>query len=108
MTKTPDRVSALDLPVADPLPPDTQAYFDLCQEKLGMVPNVLSAYAFSIDKLNVFTAMYNDMMLADSGLSKLEREMIWSRPSTVAGIVRLPMVRLCEPCPVIRHWARLW
>jgi len=76
MTKTPDRVSALDLPVADPLPPDAQAYFDLCQEKLGMVPNVLSAYAFSIDKLNVFTAMYNDMMLADSGLSKLEREMI--------------------------------
>lgn len=76
MTKTPDRVSALDLPVADPLPPDTQAYFDLCQEKLGMVPNVLTAYAFSIEKLNAFTAMYNDVMLADSGLSKLEREMI--------------------------------
>ncbi len=41
-----------------------------------MVPNVLRAYAFDIDKLNAFTALYNDVMLAASGLSKLEREMI--------------------------------
>lgn len=41
-----------------------------------MVPNVLQAYASNIEKLNAFTAMYNDMMLAQSGLSKLEREMI--------------------------------
>ena len=60
----------------DPLPPETQRYFDICQEKLGMVPNVLKANAFDIDKLNAFTGMYNDLMLADSGLSKLEREMI--------------------------------
>ena len=73
MTKEP---TALNLPMADPLPPETQTYFDVCQEKLGMVPNVLTAYAFDIDKLNAFTAMYNDLMLAPSGLSKLEREMI--------------------------------
>jgi len=36
----------------------------------------LQAYAFDINKLNAFTALYNDVMLADSGLSKLEREMI--------------------------------
>ena len=40
------------------------------------MPNVLQAYAFDIDKLNAFTALYNDLMLAQSGLSKLEREMI--------------------------------
>ncbi len=68
--------TALDLPMVDPLPPETQNYFDVCREKLGMVPNVLAAYAFDIDKLNAFTAMYNDLMLADSGLTKLEREMI--------------------------------
>ena len=68
--------TALDLPMADPLPEATQKYFDICQEKLGMVPNVLQAYAFDVDKLNAFTALYNDVMLADSGLSKLEREMI--------------------------------
>jgi len=71
-----EQPTALDLPMADPLPEATQKYFDICQEKLGMVPNVLQAYAFDIDKLNAFTALYNDVMLADSGLSKLEREMI--------------------------------
>lgn len=68
--------TALNLPMVDPLPPETQKYFDICMEKLGMVPNVLKANAFDIAKLNAFTAMYNDLMLADSGLSKLEREMI--------------------------------
>ena len=68
--------TALDLPMVDPLPAETGAYFALCEQKLGMVPNVLRAYAFDMDKLNTFTAMYNDLMLADSGLSKLEREMI--------------------------------
>ncbi|MFV1490837.1 peroxidase-related enzyme [Phaeobacter sp. JH18-32] len=76
MTRDADAPTALDLPMVDPLPPETQKYFDICQDKLGMVPNVLRANAFDIDKLNAFTAMYNDLMLADSGLSKLEREMI--------------------------------
>lgn len=71
-----DMPTALDLPMVDPLPDETQAYFDLCMDKLGMVPNVLRAYAFDIEKLNAFTAMYNDLMLGDSALSKLEREMI--------------------------------
>jgi uncharacterized peroxidase-related enzyme len=62
--------------MVDPLPEATQKYFDLCAEKLGIVPNVLRAYAFDIPKLDAFTAMYNDLMLGPSGLSKLEREMI--------------------------------
>ncbi len=72
----PDQTTALDLPMVDPLPEATQKYFDICLDKLGMVPNVLKAHAFDIDKLNAFAALYNDLMLADSGLSKLEREMI--------------------------------
>jgi uncharacterized peroxidase-related enzyme len=71
-----DRPTALDLPAVDPLPEATRTYFDLCQTKLGLVPNVLRAYAFDIAKLDAFTALYNDLMLAPSGLSKLEREMI--------------------------------
>lgn len=70
------KITALDLPMVDPLPDATQKYFDICDEKLGMIPNVLKAHAFDIDKLNTFTALYNDLMLSDSGLSKLEREMI--------------------------------
>lgn len=68
--------TALNLPQVDPLPEATQKYFDICVEKIGFVPNVLASYAHDIDKLNAFTAMYNDLMLGDSGLSKLEREMI--------------------------------
>jgi len=68
-------IIALNLP-AEKLSPEMQAYFSKCQEKLGFVPNVLKAYAFDMTKLSAFVAMYNDLMLAPSGLSKLEREMI--------------------------------
>lgn len=78
-----DMPTALDLPMVDPLPEATQKYFDVCQEKLGMVPNVLRAYAFDIDKLNAFAGMYNDLMLGDSALTKLEREMIAVAVSSV-------------------------
>jgi uncharacterized peroxidase-related enzyme len=69
-------IHALNLPPVDPLPEATQRYLDLCAEKLGLVPNVIRAYLFDIAKLDAFTAMYNDLMLAPSGLSKMEREMI--------------------------------
>ncbi len=68
-------VTALDLPGAE-LTPAMAAYFDKCREKLGFVPNVLTAYAHDMAKLEAFAAFYNDLMLAPSGLSKLEREMI--------------------------------
>lgn len=70
-----DPVIALDLGAAK-LSPAMQAYFQKCQDKLGFVPNVLVAYAFDTAKLEAFVAMYNDLMLAPSGLSKLEREMV--------------------------------
>ena len=69
-------VTALNLPPVDPPDPDIAAYFAKCTEKLGLIPNVLRAYAFDQDKLRAFMAMYNDLMLAPSGLSKAEREMI--------------------------------
>lgn len=69
------RVIALDLAPAV-LGAEMNAYFRKCEDKIGFVPNVLKAYAFDEAKLAAFTAMYNDLMLAPSGLSKLEREMI--------------------------------
>lgn len=68
-------VIALDLGPMK-LSPAMTAYFKKCQDKLGFVPNVLLAYAFDTTKLEVFAAFYNDLMLGESGLSKLEREMI--------------------------------
>jgi uncharacterized peroxidase-related enzyme len=68
-------IIALNLPMAK-LSPAVAPYFKKCQEKLGFIPNVLVAYAFDMTKLETFVAMYNDLMLGESGLSKLEREMI--------------------------------
>jgi uncharacterized peroxidase-related enzyme len=75
MTAMNERIHALDLPAAE-LSEATKAYFAKCEEKLGLVPNVLLSYAFDEKKLRAFTDTYNDLMLGDSGLSKLEREMI--------------------------------
>ena len=58
MTDTSELVTALDLPPVDPLPDETAKYFAICEDKLGLVPNVLKAYAFDIDKLNTFAALY--------------------------------------------------
>jgi uncharacterized peroxidase-related enzyme len=69
------KITALTLEPAT-LSPDMAAYFAKCEEKLGFVPNVLKAYGFDMAKLTAFVGMYNDLMLAPSGLSKLEREMI--------------------------------
>jgi uncharacterized peroxidase-related enzyme len=58
------------------LSPSMAAYFKLCEEKLGFVPNVLKAFGFDMAKLEAFVAYRNDLMLGQSGLTTLEREMI--------------------------------
>jgi uncharacterized peroxidase-related enzyme len=68
-------ITALNLKPEE-LTPEMASYFAKCEEKLGFIPNVLKAYAFDMTKLSAFVAMYNDLMLAPCGLSKLEREMI--------------------------------
>ncbi|HMO29853.1 peroxidase-related enzyme [Enterovirga sp.] len=68
-------VTALDLKRGE-LSPQMEAYLAKCDEKIGFVPNVLAAYTHDSAKLETFAALYNDLMLAPSGLSKLEREMI--------------------------------
>ena len=70
------KTTALDLYPPEPLPDDVRELFDKCTDKLGLIPNVLVAYAHRPEKLRAFSQMYNDLMLGESGLSKLEREMI--------------------------------
>lgn len=74
----PKHIHALDIPMPSEseLSPETRKYWELCREKLGLVPNVIAAYSFDDEKLAGFTTLYNDLMLGESGLSKLEREMI--------------------------------
>lgn len=72
---SPKDVTSLALEAAE-LSPAMAAYFAKCQEKIGYVPNVLIAYSHDMAKLEAFATFYNDLMLAPSGLTKLEREMI--------------------------------
>jgi uncharacterized peroxidase-related enzyme len=72
----PDHISKLGVPDPATLDDDLQAIWRKCVEKLGFVPNVFSTYSLKPQRLRNFMAMYNDIMLSKSGLSKLEREMI--------------------------------
>ena len=78
------------LPRRPPCPSAPQKYFAVCEEKLGMVPNVLLAHAFAPEKLDAFSGLYNELMLAPSGLSKLEREMIAVVVSAFEPLLLLP------------------
>jgi uncharacterized peroxidase-related enzyme len=75
----PDHIIKLPA-VPDPgdLPDDIKKYFAICEEKLGMVPNVLRAYSGNAEKFRTFSAFYNQLMLDEEtcALSRLEREMI--------------------------------
>lgn len=74
----PDHITALDLPIPErhQLPEDVQKYFGKCDEKLGMVPNVLAAYSQNMAQFEVFTRFYNELMFGESELTPLDREMI--------------------------------
>jgi len=74
----PDHVVKITLPDPDSLDEDIRGYFAKCEEKLGLVPNVLRAYTANAAKFRTFTAFYNQLMLDEETcrLSKLEREMI--------------------------------
>jgi len=72
----PDHLTRLDIPDRCQDDAQVQAYFEKCQDKLGLVPNVLKSYTGNPEKLKAFSQYYNVLMLGDSGLSKLEREMI--------------------------------
>lgn len=72
----PKHVMRLKVPAEKKLDADLQKYFDICREKLGLVPNVLRSYSIRPEKLRAFITLYNDLMLGESGLSKLEREMV--------------------------------
>jgi uncharacterized peroxidase-related enzyme len=81
---------------SDRLDPDMAKYFALCEEKLGFVPNVLRAYSFDQNKLRPFISCYDELMLAESGLTELEREMI---------AVVVSSINRCFYCLVAHGWA---
>ena len=51
-------------------------YLNIVNQKIGFIPNVLAAFAKFPKQFEGFTKLYNSLMLGESGLTKLEREMI--------------------------------
>ena len=72
----PDHITALDIEDRDNLDERRQKYLRILQERLGFVPNVIQAYSFDNAKLATFADFFSELMGAESGLSRLEREMI--------------------------------
>lgn len=72
----PDHICAYPVPDPASLDDDLQVVFQKCIDKLGLVPNVLSTYSMRPQRLRNFLTLYNEIMFSESGLSKLEREMV--------------------------------
>jgi uncharacterized peroxidase-related enzyme len=74
----PDHIVKIPLPDQNTLAEDILKYFGKCEEKLGLIPNVLRAYSVNPAKFRNFCAFYNHLMLDEetTNISKLEREMI--------------------------------
>ena len=72
----PTHISKLGVPDPACLDEDLRAIWQKCVEKLGFVPNVFSSYSLKPKRLRNFMAMYNEIMLSPSGLTRLEREMV--------------------------------
>lgn len=72
----PTHISKLGVPDPEGLDEDLRTLWRKCEEKLGFVPNVFATYSLKPQRLRNFIAMYNEIMLSPSGLSKLEREMV--------------------------------
>ena len=74
------------------------------------MPNVLWASAFDTTKLDAFVATSNDMMLGESDLTRLEREMIAVVVSLInrCWYCQVAHGRRCGSSRATRRWARRW
>tara|TARA_Y100001934_G_C12363707_1_gene782211 strand:+ start:2661 stop:3266 length:606 start_codon:yes stop_codon:yes gene_type:complete len=91
----PNNICGLPLPKESKLPKEMKSIFVKCISKLGFVPNVFRAYALRPTKFEYFRSYNSELMAGDSGLSKLEREII---------AVVVSSVNHCHYC-IIAHGA---
>lgn len=71
-----ERPTWLRVPAEDELPVEVRELWQPSLEKLGFVPNVLRLYALRPSHLLAWNAWYEEAMKGESGLTKIEREMI--------------------------------
>ena len=71
-----NEICGFPLPKESKLPKEIRMIFAKCLEKLGFVPNVFRAYTLRPKKFEYFRSYNSELMVGESGLSKLEREII--------------------------------
>ena len=69
-------ISRYPVPKLEDLPEDIRARMLEVQEKAGFIPNVFLTLAHRPEEWRAFFAYHDALMLRDSGLTKIEREMI--------------------------------
>ena len=90
-------ISRYPVPKLEDLPLDVRDRMLQVQEKAGFIPNVFLTLAHRPDEFRAFFAYHDALMLRDSGLTKVEKEMI---------VVATSGVNHCPYC-VIAHGAIL-
>ena len=70
------KISRFPVPSLEQIPEDLRNRMIKIQEKTGFVPNVFLTLAHRPNELRAFMAYHDTLMEGDSGLSKMEREMI--------------------------------
>jgi uncharacterized peroxidase-related enzyme len=83
MATTGERLSWVTIPPEDEVPADAKELWEKPLERLGFVPNVLRVYTLRPRHLRLWYEFYDDLMRGESGLSKVQREMIAVVVSTV-------------------------
>ncbi len=76
MATVDERLTWLRVPSQEEVAADVRELWAPSLEKLGFVPNVLRLYALRPSNLVAWNAWYDVAMKGDSGLTKVEREMI--------------------------------
>src|SRR5947207_15435826 len=76
MAKVESRLSWLEVPAEDAVPDEVRELWQKPLEKLGFVPNVMRVFALRPTHMLRWWAHYDELMRGESGLSKVQREMI--------------------------------
>ena len=55
---------------------EIKKFFQICEKKLGLIPNIIKANAINKKRFSSFNIFYNRLMQDDNYLTKIEKEMI--------------------------------
>jgi uncharacterized peroxidase-related enzyme len=92
-----ERIARLHVPDEQDVPAEVKELWALPLEKLGFVPNVLRVFALRPKHLLGWWAYYDELLRGESGLTKVQREMI---------AVVVSVTNRCHYC-VVSHTAAL-